>query len=56
MLKTALESLLQRGLVRMTLGYLPGIRYQLSATGYNYAIDQGFILRIQNQQTDTSNS
>jgi DNA-binding MarR family transcriptional regulator len=42
-LKTALNSLLRRGLIHMSVSYFFGIRYHLSATGHDYAIDQGFI-------------
>ncbi len=46
MLKAALQSLLKRGLISMSLGYLSGLRFYLSASGRNYAIEQGFIPSI----------
>jgi len=53
MLKPALESLLQRGLLRMSIGFIGGTRYYLTASGYNYAIDQGFIPNIIQQDNDS---
>lgn len=46
MLRPALTSLLQRGLIRLSIGFIGGIRYYLTAAGYNYAIDQGFITSV----------
>lgn len=42
MFNSAIESLLQRGLVRATFGLPLGLRYSLSATGQNYTRQQGF--------------
>ncbi len=46
MLKAALKSLQHRGLIRVSVGNLRGLRFSLSSSGRSYAIEKGFIPRI----------
>ena len=45
-IKSALDSLLKRGMLHIGISYLLGIRFSLSERGRNYALGQGFVVSM----------
>ncbi len=50
-LRAALESLSRKGLVHIRISPLFGFRFSLSETGYAYAVEQGYITQLLNNQS-----
>lgn len=46
--KTSLKSLLNKGLIYLQISSLFSLRYSLSETGHQYALEQGLITRLHN--------